>query len=163
MYSAVTLVTGGWLGSAFAGGVGVAAVVIVVEPVAEGQGSFLVAGVGPAVGPLVGQGAVEAFDAPMFVKLWMWQASGRVFLRSCLGEVRVDLAGDVALEAADDFSLAEAFSGAAFDVVAGGLMVPHPDDGDDVEGAVGGPVAAAAEPVSAGGASAACWLWRDST
>src|SRR4051812_17348278 len=79
----------------------------------------------------------------------------------CSREVGVDLPGDVALEAADDLSLAEALAGAAFDVVAGGLVMAHPHDGDDVERAVGGPVAAAAEPVSAGGASAAGGLWRD--
>lgn len=36
-------------------------------------------------------------------------------------EVRVDLSGGVALEALDDFALAESLGGASFDVVAGGL------------------------------------------
>ncbi len=76
-------------------------------------------------------------------------------------EVVVDLAGDVALEAADDFAFAESFSGAALDIVAGGLMVSQSDDGDDVEGAVGGTVPAAAEPVSPGGSSAAGGLGCD--
>ena len=79
----------------------------------------------------------------------------------CWWEVLVDLAGDVALEAADDLAFGQALGGAAFDVGAGGLVVAHPDDGDDVEGAVGGSVAAAAEPVPAGGAAAAGWLWGD--
>jgi len=73
----------------------------------------------------------------------------------------VDLAGDVALEAADDFALGQAFGGAALDVVAGGLVVPNADDRDDVERAVGCSVAAAAESVTTGGASAAGWLGCD--
>ncbi len=47
------------------------------------------------------------------------------------------------------------------DVVAGRLVVAHADDGDDVEGAVGGSVAAAAESVPAAGAAAAGRLWGD--
>ena len=78
-----------------------------------------------------------------------------------VGQVGVDLAGDVALEAADDLSFAEAFGGAALDVVDGGLVAPHSDQGDDVEGAVGGAVASSAESVSSGGAAAAGGLWRD--
>ena len=77
------------------------------------------------------------------------------------GQVGVDLPGDVALEAADDLAFAEAFGGASFDVVAGGLVVAHPDDGDDVEGAVRGPVSAAAEAVTAGGSAAAGGLRGD--
>jgi hypothetical protein len=63
----------------------------------------------------------------------------------------VDLAGDEALEAADDLAFAEASGGAAMHVVAGGLVAAHPKDSGDVDGAAGGPVAAAAEPVAAGG------------
>ena len=73
----------------------------------------------------------------------------------------VDLSGDVSLEAADDLAFAEAFFGAAFDVGAGGFMASHADDGDDVEGAVRCAVAAAAEPVPAGGSAAAGGLWCD--
>jgi hypothetical protein len=40
-----------------------------------------------------------------------------------LDQLVVELAGDVALEAADDLRLAEAFGGAAGDVVAGRLVV----------------------------------------
>ena len=71
------------------------------------------------------------------------------------GEVGVDLAGDVALEAADDFAFAQPFGGPPLDVVTGGLMTAQADDGDDVEGTVGGTVAAAAETVPASGAAAA--------
>jgi hypothetical protein len=46
--------------------------------------------------------------------------------------------------------------GASLDVGAGGCVVAHADDGDDVEGAVGGAVTAAAETVPAGGPAAAC-------
>jgi hypothetical protein len=77
------------------------------------------------------------------------------------GQVGVDLAGDVALEAADDLTFAQSFGGASFDVVAGGLVVAHPDDGDDVQRAVRGTVAAAAEPVPASGATAAGGLRCD--
>ena len=49
---------------------------------------------------------------------------------------------DVALEATDDLSLAQALGGAPVDVVTGGLVAAHPDDGHDVEGAVRGAVAA---------------------
>jgi hypothetical protein len=87
----------------------------------------------------------------------------RGFGDGCAGQVVVDLSGDVALEAADDLAFAESLGGAAFDVVAGGLVVAYADDGDDVEGAVGGSVAAAAESVTTAGASAAGGLGRDST
>ena len=42
--------------------------VVVLEPVVQGCGALVVAGVGVSVGPLGLQGAVEALDAPMFVK-----------------------------------------------------------------------------------------------
>ena len=76
-------------------------------------------------------------------------------------QVLVDLAGDVALEAADDLAFGSAFCCSAFDVVAGGLMVAHPDDRDDVERAVRRSVAAAAETVTTGGSAAACRLGSD--
>src|SRR5918993_5539911 len=79
----------------------------------------------------------------------------------CSREVVEDFAGDVSLQAADDLALAQAFGRASLDVVAGGLVMSHPDDGDDVEGAVRGPVSTAAEAVSAAGSAAAGWLWRD--
>jgi hypothetical protein len=51
-------------------------------------------------------------------------------------KVGVDLADEVALEAADDLPLGQAFGGASLDVGAGGFVVAHPDDGGHVEGAV---------------------------
>src|SRR6478752_3421157 len=77
-------------------------------------------------------------------------------------QVWVDLSGYVALEAADDLAFAEALGGASFDVVAGWLVMAHPDDRDDVEGAVRGPVSSAAEAVTSAGASAAGGLGSDS-
>ncbi len=62
-------------------------------------------------------------------------------LELLLGQVGVDLSGDVALETSDDLSFAESFGGAALDVVDGGLVAPHSDQCDDVESAVGGAVA----------------------
>jgi hypothetical protein len=70
-------------------------------------------------------------------------------------QIGVDLADDVALETADDLAFAETFGGSSLHVVTGGLMVAYADDGDDVESAVSGPVAAAAEAVTAVGAAAA--------
>ena len=113
---------------------------------------------------------MEAFDAPMFVKPLREQLVATAWRRpftltrrgGCRAwQVVVDLAGDVALQAADDLAFAQSFGGAALDVVAGGLVVPDADDGDDVERAVGGTVTAAAEPVTAGGSSAAGRLWCD--
>jgi hypothetical protein len=69
---------------------------------------------------------------------WGWRGGCRAW------KVVVDLAGDVALRAADDFAFAESFGGAALDVVAGGLVMADADDGNDVERAVGGSVTAAA-------------------
>src|SRR4029450_9191356 len=73
----------------------------------------------------------------------------------------VDRSGDVALEAADDLAFAEALGGAAREVGTSRRVVAHPDDGHDVQGAVGVSGAAAAEPVAAVGAAAAGWLGGD--
>lgn len=62
----------------------------------------------------------------------------------------VDLAGDVALQAAHDFAFGLAFSGATGDVVVGGLMTVHPDQRDPPEHMVGCPVAASVQPVPVG-------------
>lgn len=48
-----------------------------------------------------------------------------------------------------------------FDVVTGWLVAAHPDDRDDVEGAVSGSVSTAAEPVRSAGPPAARWLGSD--
>src|SRR2546430_14284765 len=69
-------------------------------------------------------------------------------------ECGVDFADDVALEAADDLFLAEALCGASVHVGLGSWVVAHSGQGDGVEGAVGGAVAAAVEAVSGGGARA---------
>jgi hypothetical protein len=60
----------------------------------------------------------------------------------------IDLAGDVAFEAADDLSLAFAFGGASCDVVDGGLVKAHANDHRAVESAVGLSVPAVVEPVA---------------
>src|SRR6266581_274551 len=59
----------------------------------------------------------------------------------------VELAGDVALEAADDLGFGQALGGAPVGVGAGASAVAEPADGDQVECAVGLAVAAAVEPV----------------
>src|SRR5665647_3330719 len=62
----------------------------------------------------------------------------------------VELAGEVALEAADDLHLGSAFGGAAGHVVAGGGVVAHAHDHDVVERGVGLPVPAPVESVPVG-------------
>src|SRR5665213_3354007 len=62
----------------------------------------------------------------------------------------VDLAGDVALEAAHDLPLGFAFADAALGVGAGALAVAQPADGDEVQGSVGLAVAAGVEAVAGG-------------
>src|SRR6266700_6855830 len=79
----------------------------------------------------------------------MSSSSGELFLAALL-ECCVDLAGDVAFQAADDLAFALAFVGAPFDVVLGRLVVAHADEDDPVERRVGLPVAASVEPVPAG-------------
>src|SRR5215210_261552 len=61
-----------------------------------------------------------------------------------------DLAGNVALEAADDLLAGLVLGCTASSVGAGGFMPPQTDDHDAVEGGVGLPVAAAVEPVADG-------------
>jgi general stress protein YciG len=61
----------------------------------------------------------------------------------------VELAGDVALQAADDLSPGSALGCAAGDVGAGALVEPQPGQDDGVEGVVRRPVTAAVEPVAA--------------
>src|SRR6266516_2637235 len=65
-----------------------------------------------------------------------------------LCERGVDLAGDVAFEAAHDLTFALALAGAAVDVGRGGLLVAHADEDDAVECGVGLAVAAPVEPVA---------------
>ena len=77
-------------------------------------------------------------------------SSGSGELRfAALPERCVDLAGDVAFEAADDLALALALAGAPLDVGLGRLVVAHADEDDPVERRVGLAVAASVEPVTA--------------
>src|ERR687886_1453828 len=62
-------------------------------------------------------------------------------------EIAEDLAGDEALQAADDLRLRLPLARASADVVEGRLVAAHAGDDDPVEGGVGPPVAAAVEPV----------------
>jgi hypothetical protein len=62
------------------------------------------------------------------------------------------LAGDVALEAAQDLFLGSAYGDPAGDVVLGGLVAVHADEGDAPQGAVGVAVAAVVQPVPVGAA-----------
>src|SRR6185312_888895 len=69
----------------------------------------------------------------------LWRGSAPRYLPGavCLaGEQRIDLAGDVALEAAHDLGLGLALGGAPGDVVPGLLMTAHADQGDAPQGAV---------------------------
>jgi hypothetical protein len=74
--------------------------------------------------------------------------------RGGLHEVGKGLAGDVALEAAHDLGLGLALGDAASDVVAGGLVVAHPDQGDTPKGTVRIPVTAAVQSVPVGASRA---------
>ena len=76
----------------------------------------------------------------------------RRFGRSVSGgaEVEVDLAGDVALQAADDLCLGQAFGGAPFGVGAGRRVRAHPGDHDAPQGVVGLPVTTGVEAVPFG-------------
>jgi len=69
------------------------------------------------------------------------------FVSGIGGEVVIDLSGDVALEAADDLAFGQAFGCTTCDIVACGLVVANPNDGDGVEGAVCCAVAAGAKPL----------------
>ncbi len=70
------------------------------------------------------------------------------------GEDAVELAGDVALEAAPDLAEGFALRGAPGDVGEGPLTAAHPREGDGVHGAVERPVPAAVESVAC---RARCW------
>ena len=65
-------------------------------------------------------------------------------------EGAVELAGDEAFEAADDFFLGLAFCEAAVHVAASSFAVAEPDEDDYVQGSVGCAVAGEVEPVTAG-------------
>jgi len=67
---------------------------------------------------------------------------------ACRQHGMVDLAGDVSLYAAHDFGFRPAFSHAAGEVVAGGLVAAESDNADDVQSAVGVAVSASVESVT---------------
>ena len=60
----------------------------------------------------------------------------------------IDLAGDIALEAADDLGLGQALGGAPLDVRAGRGVGAHPGDDDPPQGVIGLAVAAGVEAVA---------------
>src|SRR5207302_982705 len=83
------------------------------------------------------------------VARWSYRSSSRcegnlLILQIGLDGV-VDLAGDVAFEAAHDLSFRECFGSAACDVGSGVGVPTHADHGDHVEGAVGRAVSSGVE------------------
>src|SRR3954453_4670943 len=74
----------------------------------------------------------------------------------------VDLAGQVALQAANDLRLREALGSPPRDIVLGARLPPHPADGEQIEGSIGVPIAAPVEPM-AGGPARRGRQRRDST
>src|SRR6266540_5420516 len=77
-------------------------------------------------------------------------SGGGQVLPTELAEHCEDLAGDVALEAAQDLLLGLALGGAPGEVVAGGLVPAQPDDHDAVQRRVGLAVTTAVQPVADG-------------
>jgi hypothetical protein len=71
---------------------------------------------------------------------------------SSLAEGAVEVAGEVALDAAADFPVGLAFGTAVLDVGDGRWVAAHAGDGDGVDGAVELAVAEAVEPVAVGAA-----------
>ena len=68
------------------------------------------------------------------------------------GEVVVDLAGDVALQAAHDVELGQALVGPPLDIGPGRWVAAHPDRRDPPQGVVSPAIAAAMQPVAVGAA-----------
>lgn len=87
---------------------------------------------------------------------------GHLLVDGCRDKAAVDLAGEVALEAAHDLGFGLAFGGAPVDVGPGGFVPVHSGDDGAVEGGVGLAVAAAVEPVT-GGLSGGGWDWVGAT
>jgi hypothetical protein len=89
----------------------VAAVVVVgVQEVCQGCGAFGVAGVGAQVGPLVEQGAVEAFDLAIGLRpVGAGEFSGRAEVGECLapGEALAVGPGVVGEDALDPVDAAQ--------------------------------------------------------
>src|SRR6266498_1988464 len=78
-----------------------------------------------------------------------WRKAGEIS-----AERVVELARDVALEAADDVAFGEPFGGAAGGVGAGAGAVAQPADGDQVQRSVGLAVTATIESVARGASGA---------
>jgi len=71
-----------------------------------------------------------------------------------VGELPVELAGDIALDAAADFPAGLSLGGAPGNVGPRARATAHPDQRDGMDGPVEGPVPAAVEPVPDGLAAA---------
>ena len=85
------------------------------------------------------------------VRCLLFRASGSGG-RGWTCEVQVDLAGDVAFQAAEDVELGQALVGPALDIGPGGLVAVHADQGDAPQGVVGSAVTSPVEPVAVGAA-----------
>src|SRR5271157_468025 len=93
----------------------------------------------------------------------LWMSSRRLGCRwraLGLGEVLVDLTGDVALEAADGLASGLAFGNASSNVVLGAFVPAQARDRDRVEGRICLSIAAAVEPASVRLARG-CLDWAD--
>jgi hypothetical protein len=84
----------------------------------------------------------------------VWQVGARKCLLRSAWECVEDFAGDVALQAADDLGLRQAFVGSSLDVGGGAWVVAEAAENDNVERVVGATVTAAVEPVSVGASAA---------
>src|SRR5512132_4394012 len=93
--------------------------------------------------------AAEVYSLPRMLSCLSSGPGLDVLLGWRLEEV-VDLAGHIALEAADDLGLGVALGDAAGDVVLGALVDAHAGDHDQVQRRVGLAVAAPVEPVALG-------------
>src|SRR5215207_7343702 len=118
--------------------------VVVPEPAVKGGGAVLARAVDGAVGPAGEEGADEALDSPMSsVECWGGFRPGV--------EAAVDDVCEVSFERAARFAWCLAFGDFAGEIGAGWWVVAGLDDGDAVKGGVELAVAAAVEPVAAGG------------
>src|SRR5215470_6110675 len=79
---------------------------------------------------------------------WVRPSPGSAGSVAGRAQVRIDLAGDVALQAADDLGLGLSFFRAAFDIGAGGRVRSHAGEYDPPQGMVGLPVTTGVEPVA---------------
>src|SRR5215204_634402 len=87
--------------------------------------------------------------------LLFWASGGGGGWWAC--EVGVDLAGDVALQTAQDVELGQALSGPPLDIGPGLGVAVHADQRDPPQGMVSPAIAAAIQPVAVG-AIRGCWI-----